>query len=137
MIVYGPYDPPPSNPLICEGEGRTRQSEKDACDVNKIVARYDQTGLIERDHRELIYADVSSVGDYREAVERVRRAEEMFMDIPARVRGRFSNDPAAFLDFATNPENHPEMVEMGLLPAKNEPEATIEEPEVVAEPDEV
>jgi len=58
--------------------------------------------------------DFSEVVDYRTALEQVAKADEAFMALPAKVRARFSNDAAEFLDFVHNPANKEELVSMGL-----------------------
>lgn len=89
----------------CSGDvDRTKQSMKEECDVNKIVARFEVTGMMNHlQRRQPVYADVSSVGDYHEALQRVDEARRSFMTLPAKVRLHFGNDPAAFLEYMTEP----------------------------------
>ncbi len=87
------------------GESRTRQSELRYCDINVIMAKYEQTGVLPQVGVEAFYADVSDVGDFREAVERVQRGDEVFMSLPASVRKEFDNDAVAFVDFCTDDVN--------------------------------
>ena len=110
---------------------------KAECDINNILAHYAKTGLLTPVHqRPGMFVDVSEVGDYRQAIHNIRGAEELFMQLPSVVRGRFENDPGAFLDFASDPANTDEMIEMGLLPRPEEeaPPAPPEVPPVVEEP---
>jgi len=105
---------------------KTRQSEKQSCDINFIVRQYRKTGQIA--HMKLgipQYADVSEVGDFRGAMERVRTATEYFEHLPAKVRDHFGNSPAAFLDAATDPSRIPELEKLGLV-AKKEPAPKVE-----------
>lgn len=96
-------------------ETRTKQSHKDECDINNIMARYRRTGLIEAVNRnQPRYADVTGL-EFRSAMEMVAQAQQLFEDMPSSVRKRFGNDPAAFLDFVNDPENRPEAVRLGLL----------------------
>jgi len=67
------------------------------------------------------YGDFSGVPDYKEGLERIMAANEMFDSLPARLRDRFGNDPAKFIDFATNPENLDELRTMGLAPMEAPP----------------
>lgn len=98
-------------------ETRTKQSHKDECDINNIMARYRRTGLIEAVNRnQPRYADVTGL-EFRTAMEMVAQAQQLFEDMPSGVRKRFGNDPAAFLDFVNDPENRPEAVRLGLLKA--------------------
>lgn len=98
---------------------RTKQSFTKECDVNEIIKRFVRSG--DQDvMREIggylkgTYGDFSEVVDYRTALDQVIAAEASFMALPAKVRKRFDNDPAEFLDFVQNPENLDEMRELGL-----------------------
>ncbi len=93
---------------------RTHQSAKDECDINKIMAKYVKTGVL--DHQEEYgenYGFCTSM-DLLEALSTVRTANEMFAELPAEVRKKFDHDPGAFLDFTLDPENKAELIEMGL-----------------------
>lgn len=37
------------------------------------------------------------------------------MDLPAKVRSRFENDPQKFLEFCSDPKNRDEAVSLGLI----------------------
>ena len=52
----------------------------------------------------------------------------MFLDLPAKVRDRFKNDPGQFLEFATDPSNVDELVKMGLATKVHKPGELIETP---------
>jgi len=95
---------------------RTVQSEADSVNINSIVARARAGGSVPSlTSREPRYIDVSEVGDYREALHRVRAAQEAFMTLPAIVRARFENDPARLLVFLGDPANRPEAEKLGLV----------------------
>jgi len=86
-------------------------------DVNNIMRKYEKTGILTHVARYAgEYGDFSGVPDYKEGLERIMAANEMFDSLPARLRDRFGNDPAKFIDFATNPENLDELRTMGLAP---------------------
>ncbi len=92
-----------------------KQSFKAECDINTIVRRFKETGSVSHlASREGTYGDFGEVGDYHASMLTVRRAQESFEALPAAVRDRFRNDPGEFLEFVQDPENAPEMVEMGL-----------------------
>jgi phage internal scaffolding protein len=107
---------------------RTVQSEAETVNINSIVARARAGGSVPGlEGRQPRYIDVSEVGDYREALHRVRAAQEAFMELPAIVRARFENDPARLLVFLGDPANRPEAEKLGLVkpagPAVIEPVA--------------
>lgn len=91
-----------------------RQEYKDSADLNKIMGRYTQRGNFKELIKEPMYADFSTVGDFREAMEKVMRAERQFNEIPARIRTMFNNDPGLFLDAWFNPQNDEFFVKNGL-----------------------
>ena len=94
----------------------TQQQFKDQCDVNKIIAKYKTTG--EWTHltkKGGVYADVSSIKDYHQSLQKVLDANNAFAALPAQIRNRFQNDPAQLLAFLQDPKNHAEGVELGLF----------------------
>lgn len=101
---------------VCEKETLTRQSEVDAADINKIVARFEKSGIMPLTNREGAYLDVSEVGDYRQALEQVRKAQMYFEDLPASSRAMFNNDPAEFLDRVNDPNELQLLVDAGVVP---------------------
>lgn len=106
------------------GESMTHQSMAPECDINRIMLKWQKTGVIEhRNEFQGNYGDFSEVPTYQEAMDKVIRGQEVFMTLPSSVRKQFENDPGQFLEFATNPDNHDQMVEMGLA------EAQVVEPE--------
>jgi len=95
----------------------TIQSAKDECDINKILAKYLRTRLL--DHvreNQGQYGDFTSVQDYHASVQQVREADEMFNSLPSDLRKRFSNDPGSFLSFVGDEANRDEAMELGLIP---------------------
>lgn len=102
--------------FVCEGVSLTKQSEAAACDINRIMAKYERDGVISHVSENVgFYADVSNVPDYQGALAIVEKAEAMFSSIPAEIRARFDNDPQLFLDFVSNPLNKSELVKLGFL----------------------
>ncbi len=86
--------------IECKTAGKTKQSMRDECDVNFIMARYVKTGLIEHLSGGIpSFPDVSELGDYRSAIENMRSADKYFQGLPAEVRARFGHDAANFMEF--------------------------------------
>lgn len=100
------------------GPSMTKQSFKDECDVNNIMKKFERDGLLDHVSRvEGQYTDFSDApGDFHEAMNAVRKAQEMFESVPASIRAEFGNDPGAFLDWATTAPVE-ELRERGLMPA--------------------
>ncbi len=110
----------------------TQQHSKDAADINKIMARYIKTGVIDHVAKyQGQYLDNSDI-DYHSSQNIIIKADSMFAELPSNVRREFQNDPATFLKFVHDPDNHKKLVELGL--AHPRPENL---PETPAEPAEV
>lgn len=100
---------------------RTIQSAKDDADINVIVKRFGITGQMPASPRLPSYGDYSGVIDYQSAMNVIVQAKEAFMELPAEIRAKFGNDPQAYLQFASDPENIDSMRKMGLaIPKKDD-----------------
>lgn len=109
--------------LECNGKSLTQQSAKTECDINFIVGRFKQTGVLQHARETLgQYGDFTGM-DFQEAMHVVIKGQQAFEALPAKLRNRFNNDPALFLDFCADPENSEEMVKLGLKVAPEAPEA--------------
>lgn len=106
------------NALYCDEPTLTVQSFANDTDINQIIARalsgHDITQINERVAK---YGDFSNVPNYQDALDLVRRAEDMFKLVPSKVRDRFENDPAKMIEFLQNDANRPEAIELGLVKA--------------------
>lgn len=103
------------------GESRTKQSFKDECDVNRIVARFQATGQLPNINQlPPQYLDVTEL-DFQAHQTFIAEAQSMFSELPSALRSKFENSPAKFLDFCSNEKNRPELAELGLLRPIAEP----------------
>ncbi len=130
MSMYGvTYEP------VKPGEGSgAKQSMKDECDVNKIVLRYQKTGLITHLAGGVpAFVDVSELGDYRSVIEQVRSVEAYFAGLPATVRAVFANDARSFMDYLEGNPDVSDLEEVGLEAIEGRLSA-IEDRPVVVEP---
>jgi len=93
----------------------TKQSFKDECDINTIMAQYQFTGeLPNLNERAPQYLDATNF-DFAEAMNEIAEAQSLFQDLPSAIRNKFENSPAKFLEFCSQEKNRPELDEMGLL----------------------
>lgn len=106
-------------------ESLCQASDARDMDINILMARFGATGQLPATMGNALFGDFSEVKDYRSAIDAIREAEEAFLDIPAKVRDEFRNDPQAFMEFVGKPENIPKLREWGL--AKPAPEAPKDE----------
>lgn len=101
--------------LFCEDPTLAQQQFKDECDINVILERFNVTGQLPVTPLQPQFGDFSGISDYQTALNAVLDAQESFDALPARVRERFANDPAAFVDFCLDEANRDEMQALGLL----------------------
>lgn len=116
--VYSAFDPAPDAGIDCSVEpSMTQQNFKAECDINNILARYQETGFIDDSLRSEIgqFADIASAVDYHTAQNLISVANEVFLELPLKVRRRFNNNPADFLAFIDDPSNYDEAKALGLL----------------------
>ncbi len=112
VTAYGPH-------LLVRKEFKlpslTQQSQMAATDINKIMARFEKTGIAEHlNEHQGRYGDFTGIEDYQTCLNQIMSAQATFASLPSRIRGQFDNDAGKFLDFATNPANLDELREMGL-----------------------
>ena len=103
------------------GPSLTKQSFKDECNINKIMAKFQRTGAI--DHYSTYaeqYGDCTPM-ELADAQQIIINAQTMFDDLPSSVRKKFNNDPEEFLEFVQDEKNTEEMVQMGLKPDNRKP----------------
>lgn len=102
----------------------TKQSFKQDCDINNIMARYRKVLGVDflnqyQGYLEGKFGDVSLGLDYRTALEKINEGKAVFEAMPSDLRARFGNDPGFLLDFLADPANRDEAVKLGFL---NKPE---------------
>lgn len=107
---------------------KTKQSFKDDCNINVIMDKYRNTGTVPVHNKEPKYGNFTNGGDFSQRMLQIKQANEDFMELPARMRAQFENDPAILLDFLDDPDNRLEAQELGLLP-KTKAEASKKTPE--------
>lgn len=113
-----------------ENPSRAKQAFKDECDINNIMSRYEQTGLIEHIRvNQGRYVDAPSYEDFHQAMNLVTSATQMFDTLPASIRRDFNNDASLFLEFVSNEDNREAMVNYGLIDPAKIPEPPAGEPE--------
>jgi phage internal scaffolding protein len=110
----------------------TEQCHKDECDINYILRKYDKTGLITHVNNAVAeYGDYTEINEYQESLNMVIKAQNAFDELPSNIRKKFGNDPGAFFEYATNPDNKDGMIEMGLANAPQIIDDVIQKVEVV------
>lgn len=107
-------------------DSMTQQDDAKDCDINIIVARFTKTGQLPQLQQSPLGGDFTNALDFRECQQKLHDANMAFAEIPAKIRSRFNNDPAEFIEFASNQENLDELRKLGLAnpaaPPPKEPE---------------
>lgn len=112
----------------------TRQEFAEECDINTIMARYEQSGAFSHVNLAMPrYMDVTELPNLQGSLDVFRQASEAFYSLPAKVRKEFDNDPVAFVEYAQNAENLDKMREWGLAPPAPVPAPPVEV-KIVGEP---
>lgn len=102
-------------PLAPGNRPGAKQSMREECDVNKIVLRFQKTGLLTHVASGVpAFVDVSELGDYRSVIEQVRLVEEYFLGLPAKVRSAFENDARSFMDYLEGDPSQGDLEALGL-----------------------
>lgn len=106
----------------------TLQSFKDDADINCIIARYENTGVLVDPSvpvsRTPNFGDFSDLPTYQEAQNVIIAAKNAFDTLSAKIRERFHNDPAAYYDFVRSLEKgseaYDEAVRLGIVNAPSD-----------------
>lgn len=124
-IFMGPkahswWDPPKHEGLVCAEPTLAQQHLKDECDVNNIVRRHTEQGVLTHVMAGMPqFGDFSEIQDYRSALDTVIRADEAFASLPAEVRREFDNDPEALLAALQDPSQRDRLEGLGLVEKRN------------------
>ena len=114
--------------LECLDPTMAQQQFREECDINTIMERFGRTGELIAPVRMPQYGDFDGVNDYHSAMNAIVEAQSAFDQLPAKLRARFSNDPAEFVEFCTNEENRDEAIRLGLVQAPIQALAPVSEP---------
>lgn len=102
---------------------QTLQSFADDADINSIIARYENTGVLVDPtvpvSRTPSFGDYSDLPSYQEAQNVIIAANNAFDTLSSKIRERFGNDPAAYFDFVQSlregSEEYDEAIALGII----------------------
>jgi len=107
---------------------KVQQQYKDEVDINNIVRKHVQNGQLPVGNMGVpMYIDTSGMPTFQEMMNITISAQQNFMKLPAKIRGRFENDPALLVEFISNEKNREEAVELGFIPEPEVPEKSVKE----------
>ena len=116
MDFYTKFTPPPQVGLEFTEPSMTEQHFKDECDINNIVATYQQTGVLPSGDRQPLFGDFADFPqDLMSAQHYFDEAQDRFMQLDANIRKEFGNNPAMLLDFIRDEKNRDRAIELGLI----------------------
>lgn len=119
------FNAPNTPPAYSPGESKTQQHQFEQSDINALVARFTRAGMSPAgkpagNFLDLVTAPLDNLLD---AELLLKQAHESFMGLPSATRMAFGNNAPAMVTWLQNPQNHPQAVQMGLLPASVLPKA--------------
>ena len=115
---------PKHDPEI-HGPSMVQQHFKDECDINRIILRFTETGMVSHTN-----PNPPSFGDapattFDEAMFLIKEAQDQFDDLPAEIRAHFQNDPGQFVAAFEDADRREELTELGLIRPEEKPEAVL------------
>lgn len=118
---YTPHDPA-DYATVNNQPSMTEEAHGDRVNINTIMDKYLRTGIIDHvNHHQPNYG-IMDGSTYHEQMCAITNANEMFMELPAKVREKFGHDPAKFLDYvdglgegAVSREKAAELIELGMI----------------------
>lgn len=110
------------------GVSRCKQADSQAANINVIMRRWREKGIVPKGHLNPRYGDFASGLTYHEALNRLKVAEGEFARLPSAVRKHCKNDAGEFLDMVNDPDRREELEDLGLV------EALVPDKEPVVEP---
>nr|AVQ10222.1 minor capsid protein [Gokushovirinae environmental samples] len=108
--------------LTCTDESLTSQQFLQESDINYIAEKFLRTGEAPQVLNLPTAGDFSGIFDFQSAMNTLAQAKNEFMSLPAKIRNRFSNDPAQLLDFVADKDNYDEAVKLGFIQPKETPD---------------
>jgi len=112
------------------GPSMTQIHFADECDVNRIVKRFAETGIVQRTQKgPPAYGDATEAS-YHEAMCHVAIINSQFDALPSGVRAHFANDPGKYVAAFEDTERRAELQGLGLIePDPITPESVYEDSE--------
>ncbi len=99
------------------GKSMVRSDFRDECDINQIVARYANGAQMPPTAADLVFGDVSEIGDYKECLDIVHSIKGHVRDLPRKAAELFNGDPGRFMADIEAAKDREALVNLGLLEA--------------------
>ena len=73
---------------------------KDECDVNRIIERYQATGVLTHvQNNQARYGEMPSGEAFQSMMTQIAEARSLFEELPSKARQHFNHDPVQFLNY--------------------------------------
>lgn len=99
---------------VIEGESLTEQNHRPLCDINAIVARARETGIMPQVDEGAVFGDFSDGQDFLDMQCKLAEAKNLFHELPNKVRKHFKNQPGLFIDALATEEGQEEIKNLGV-----------------------
>lgn len=99
------------------GISLTQQHFKEETEINSMVRKYMKGHPLSITNKQAKYGDFANAEDFHTMKNAIADIDSNFASLPAKLRGRFKNDPYQLLRWLENPANHREAVKLGLMEA--------------------
>lgn len=122
---------------VAEGEKTfVEQSHAKETEINNIVKTHGVSRLaLTREAQTLVFDDVTT-NDFQEAMNLIKRGNDVFQQLSSKERAEFNNSPEQYLDYVHNPENREELINRGWMnPPEPEPEPPAPIPVIIQNPE--
>lgn len=117
------------------GQNLTQQHMQDSTDINKIVDKYNRTGVLQSGKasgKKPMFVRLDGMS-FHEMLIKVQETQGQFAALPAKVRKRFANNPENLLRFLESKENLQEAIDLGLVDRDDVDPAKIAQMDLVKE----
>jgi len=81
--------------------GAAKQEFRDEADINRIMAKYRQTGVLERARVPAVFGEDAGFKTYADAYDALERAREQFLLLPPEIRLELGNDPGRYRELSS------------------------------------
>ncbi len=140
-IIRSLYQVPRDKGTITGDEGGAQQHYKNECDINHIMKRYKETGVLKGPEPHGAkpqmpnFMDLSEEISYIDARNAIDEGIKAFGQLDPKIRKRFHQNPEEFLEFMGDKKNLPEAQMLGLIETAEEIEKEVINPPEEAEKD--
>lgn len=103
--------------MIFTKKTKTMESEKDSCDVNRIMNHYLRYGVVPDGVtvKTPKFGDFSNIPTFQDAQNMMRQAEDVFLRVPIEIRRACDHNAAKVMDFLNDPNNKDVLKKYGML----------------------